>query len=256
MSNHPACFIWYDLMTSDIKAAELFYKNVIGWDAKDSGLPEPYTIFSVGPTGIAGLMQITEQAYAAGARPGWTGYIRVNDVDVYVERIKATGGKLHHGPKDVPGIGRFAIVADPHGSVFALFKETGGPQRSLVAPGAHGHIGWHELHAGEGESAFAFYAGLFGWSKAEALDMGSMGVYQIFTTGGEPAGGMMTKMPDMSTPCWLYYINVDALDTAVARAIGGGGKVIIDPHQVPTGSWIVQCLDPQGAMFALVAEKR
>ena len=125
-----------------------------------------------------------------------------------------------------------------------------------MAPGTPGHIGWHELHAGNGESAFAFYAGLFGWTKAEAMDMGPMGIYQIFATGGAPIGGMMTKTPDTPAPFWLYYFNVEAIDAAIARVTAAGGRIALDPHQVPGGSWIAQCIDPQGAMFAMVGGKR
>jgi uncharacterized protein len=117
-------------------------------------------------------------------------------------------------------------------------------------------VGWHELHARDGAKAWAFYSGLFGWTKAEALDMGPMGVYQTFGTGGTTGGGMMTKMPDAPAPFWLYYFNVAAIDAAMARVMKGGGKVLMGPHQVPTGQWILQCTDPQGAMFALVAPKR
>jgi predicted enzyme related to lactoylglutathione lyase len=60
----------------------------------------------------------------------------------------------------------------------------------------------------------------------------------------------------MPVTCWLYYINVEAIDAAVTRINQGGGKVVMGPHQVPGGSWIVQGLDPQGAMFALVSAQR
>jgi hypothetical protein len=79
--------------------------------------------------------------------------------------------------------------------VFNLFETASDEERAPAVPGTPGHVGWHELHAGDGPSAFAFYSGLFGWTKAEAMDMGPMGVYQIFATGGAPCGGMMTKMP-------------------------------------------------------------
>ena len=66
----------------------------------------------------------------------------------------------------------------------------------------------------------------------------------------------MTKTPETTMPHWLYYINVDAVDAAIARVSEAGGKVINGPMEVPGGSWIVQCLDPQGAMFALLAPRR
>jgi len=66
----------------------------------------------------------------------------------------------------------------------------------------------------------------------------------------------MTKPAAIPTPYWGYYFNVDGIDAAVARVAAGGGNVINGPHQVPDGQWIVQCTDPQGAAFALVATRR
>jgi uncharacterized protein len=69
-------FVWYDVMTSDTKAAESFYRNVIGWDANDSGMTDrSCTFLSVGAMMVGGLMPIPEDARAAGARPRWMGYI-------------------------------------------------------------------------------------------------------------------------------------------------------------------------------------
>jgi uncharacterized protein len=250
-------FVWYDVMTSDMKAAESFYTQVVGWTAKDAGMPDgDYTIFSAGAATVGGLMPITTEAAAKGAKPCWTGYIGVPDVDAYAQRVKAEGGAVHSPPQDIPGVGRFAVVADPHGAAFILFKGNGQPDQTLAAPGAPGTMGWHELHAGDGATAFAFYAKLFGWTKTDSMDMDPMGVYQMFATGGQRVGGIMTKVPDMPMPCWLYYINVDAIDAAMARVTKQGGKVLMGPHEVPGGSWILQCQDPQGAMFALVAPKR
>ena len=257
MSTTPAKFVWYELMTSDLKAAETFYKHVIGWDAKDAGMAAgPYTIVSVGTSMVAGLMTIPPEAAAMGARPAWLGYIGVDDVDAATAKVKAAGGKEFKAPMDIPGVGRFSCVTDPQGAVFMLFKGTGKADETPVAPGTPGHIGWRELHGVDGVSAFAFYASQFGWTKGEAMDMGPMGVYQMFPSGDAPFGGMMTKAPEMPVPCWLYYINVDAIDAAITRVTAGGGKVINGPMEVPGGQWIVQGLDPQGAMFALLAPKR
>ena len=259
MTDWQGKFVWYELNSNDAKAAEQFYCSVIGWSAEDARNPGvDYTILSAGKTGVGGLMQLCPEALEAGARPGWTGYIAVSNVDEYVERVKSAGGSVRYGPEEIPGgIGRFAIVADPYGANFVLFKpamEGKAPERS--APGTPGLIGWHELHAGDGPGAFTFYSGLFGWTKAEAMDMGAMGVYQLFATGGPAVGGMMTKTPQFPAPAWLYYFNVDSADAAAERVKKYGGQVLMGPHEVPGGSWIIQCLDPQGVMFATVAPRR
>ena len=257
MSKYHGKFIWYDVMTTDTRAAETFYKRVIGWSAKDSGMSDrSYTIFSAGPVMVGGLMPITKEAQAMGVPPCWSGYIAVDDVDDYAARVRKAGGAVHRGPEDIPGVGRFAVVADLHGAVFIIMKGASDQEPQAVASGTPGHIGWRELSAGDGKSAFAFYSSLFGWTRAEAIDMGKMGVYQTFATGGEPVGGMMTKMPEAPVPFWLYYFNVEAIDAAVARVKGAGGRIALDPQPVPTGQWIAQCFDPQGAMFAMLAPKR
>jgi hypothetical protein len=252
-------FVWYELMTSDATAAEAFYRSVIGWKTADAGMPGmKYTLLSVGEMAIAGLMDLPAEACAAGARPGWLGYVAVDDVDARLAQLLQAGGAVHHPAQDIPGVGRFATVADPQGAVFCLFKGNLDEQPPQPAAGTPGTMGWHELYAGDLDSVWPFYSSLFGWTKDEAIDMGAMGVYQLFATGsGSPAiGGMMTRPPEVPMPCWLYYVNVDAVDAAAARVTAAGGQVVSGPMEVSGGSWIVQCLDPQGAMFAMVAARR
>src|SRR3984893_6940802 len=101
MSTTQGKFVWYDLMTSDSKAAESFYRSVIGWDAKESGMADrSYTLFSAGPMMVGGLMPIPEEARATGVQPRWSGYIAVDDVDAYAERVKAASRAVHHAPTD------------------------------------------------------------------------------------------------------------------------------------------------------------
>jgi uncharacterized protein len=97
---------------------------------------------------------------------------------------------------------------------------------------------------------------MFGWKKGEAMDMGPMGKYQLFATGGADVGGVMTKPPAVPVPQWSYYFNVPSIDAASSCVTTGGGRIINGPMQVPGDLWIVQCFDPQGAGFALVAPKR
>ena len=88
------------------------------------------------------------------------------------------------------------------------------------------------------------------------MDMGPMGIYQLFKAGGDEAiGGMMTKLDAMPVPFWLYYFNVAGIDAAAKAVEAGGGQVLNGPHEVPGGDFILQGLDPQGAMFALVGPR-
>ena len=256
MSKFHGKFIWYELMTTDPKAAEAFYRGVIGWNAKDSGVPGmSYTIFSAGETGVAGLMTVPEAARAAGLGPVWTGYIAVDDVDACTTRVKQAGGAVHRAAEDIPGVGRFAVVADPQGATFNLFKPFPDGEENPPPPSTPGHAGWRELLAADWPAAFDFYADLFGWTKAEAIDMGATGVYQIFVHDGVPIGGMMTKPETVPAPFWGYYFNVKSIQAGMERIRAGGGTIVNGPHEVPGGSWIVHGLDPQGAKFALVGAR-
>jgi predicted enzyme related to lactoylglutathione lyase len=254
MPNSPAQFVWYELMTTDAPAAEAFYRKVVGWNAHDASQGEmKYTALLAGDAPVAGLMTLPKDACAAGARPGWIGYVGVDDVDATAGRVTKAGGAIHVPPTDIPNVGRFATVADPQGTAFCLFKPSTEMTRPAADPAKPGIVGWHELYAVDGEKAFGFYADLFGWTKAEAMDMGAMGVYQIFAAGGAPIGGMMTKPPGVPVSFWNYYFQVDGIGPAMERLKAGGGTVINGPMEVPGGSWIVQGLDPQGAMFSLVS---
>ena len=256
MPTLPHAFVWYELMTTNMDAAEAFYGAVVGWSPQS--IPQPdmrYTVMKAGDRMVAGVMALPADACEAGARPGWVGYVGTDDADASTRKLREAGGMVHREPADIPDIGRFSVVADPQGAMFMLFQPMGGDNSPAPAM-TPGHIGWHELYAAAWPSAFDFYAGQFGWTKAEAIDLGPMGTYQLFAAGSEAIGGMMTKPDAIPAPVWLYYFNVEAIDAAAARVTAGGGQVINGPHEVPGGAWIIQCIDPQGAMFALVAPRR
>lgn len=259
MSETGPRFIWYELMTSDQDAAEAFYRGVVGWEMADAGQPGMrYTILSAGDRGMGGLMALPAEACEAGARPGWLGYVGVPDTDGAAKRIVEAGGAIHRGPHDIPDVGRFAVVADPGGAVFQLLTPLPREEAPPPAePGTPGLVGWHELYSGIGQdAAFGFYSSQFGWETLDLMDMGPMGKYRIFGTDGVAMGGMMDKPADAPASVWGFYVNVDGLDAAVERIEKGGGQVLMGPHEVPGGSWIVQAVDPQGAAFALVSPTR
>ena len=256
MSDMHGKFVWIELMTDDVKAAGAFYGSVLGLDAKDVGGGMNYTMLSKGEARYGGMMAIPDEAKAMGAKPAWLGYIAVDDCDASAKAIMAAGGKIYREPSDVPGMLRFAVAADPHGAVFDIMTPFGAPPTGgMPAPNSQGTVGWRELHAGNLETDFAFYSGLFGWKKTDAMDMGPMGAYQLWTAGDQP-GGMMGKTEHWPMPTWAYYFNVDAMDATLERVKAGGGKVANGPMQVPGGQWTAQCFDPQGVFFALVSNAR
>jgi predicted enzyme related to lactoylglutathione lyase len=254
-------FFWYELMTSDADAAIAFYEAVVGWKATEqtgSQLDFRYVILTAGDRGVGGLMEITQQMRDGGARPGWVGYIHVDDADAKAASVAEAGGKVLMPPADIPNIGRFAMLADPGGAPFYVMTPL--PRDDELPPAdpqTPGLVSWHELYSSLGDkAAFDFYAAQFGWETMHEMDMGPMGTYRIFGADGVQLGGMMKKPEDIPASHWGFYINVDGIDAAVERVKAHGGQVVMGPHEVPGGSWILQGLDPQGAGFALVSPAR
>lgn len=252
MTNSHGRFIWYELMTTDVKAAAAFYAKVVGWSMRDASMPGmSYTLLTVGEISVGGLMQLPEDAQQIGAKPRWLGYVAVGDVDAAAQRISELGGSVHVPPSDIPGIGRFSVIADPQTATLALIEpsDRGQPQADdLDKPG---RVGWHELHAADGERAFPFYSELFGWRSAEA-EIEPESKYQPFSVGAQTIGGMFTKPAVAPMPFWLYYFNIADIAVAVERVTALGGKILQGPVDVPGGNRVARCEDPQGAIFALI----
>jgi uncharacterized protein len=250
--NSHGHFVWYELMTTDVKIAEAFYASVLGWSARGASMPgSAYSLFTIGDFPVAGLMNMPEDARRTGAPPHWIGYVGVDDVDAAVDRTKQLGGAVYVPPTDVPNISRFSVVADPQMATLALVRGMKSGQAQSAEVGTPGRVGWHELLATDWEEAFAFYSDLFGWQKAFS-HVGEMGTYQAFSAGGEAIGGMFTKPATLPLPFWFYYFNVDDVLAAAKRVEAGGGQILYGPTAAPGGALIVHCTDPQGAIFALL----
>jgi hypothetical protein len=244
-------FVWYELITTDMEAAKSFYTRVIGWGAWDASLPgRPYSFFAAGDVAVGGLIELSEDTRKMDIQPSWLGYVGVNDVDAATDRIKRLGGAVHVTPTNVADISRFSIFSDPQAARLALFKWLKPGQERPVDPGAPGRVGWHELLAADWETALAFYGELFGWQKADS-EFDAMRTYQLFSAAGDIIGGVLTKPQTMPVPFWLYYFNVSDIDAAARRVKTEGGQILAGPVEIPGGSRIVLCLDPQGAKFAL-----
>jgi predicted enzyme related to lactoylglutathione lyase len=248
-------------MTKDPDGAKAFYTAVVGWTAGPADIGNfDYTVLSRGEVGLAGVLA---------GRPGidmneigafWTGYIYVEDVDATAKRIIAEGGSIVRPAWDVPEVGRMLVAADPLGAKFMIMRPTPVGTPGKPDPHAIGHVGWHELHVSDAERAFAFYSTLFGWTKGEAVDMGPMGIYQLFQVDGQDNGGMMNNTLEAQNgqeahPYWMFYFTVDSINAAADRVKQNGGSITHGPIEVPGGSWVVMCRDPQGGHFSLTADK-
>lgn len=246
--------LWYELMTTDMEAAEDFYTKVVGWSVQPfEGTPEPYHMFvRQGGMPSAGLMKIPPGITFP---PHWEMYVGVDKLEDAVAHIKRLGGDELGPLVQVPTVGRMQTMTDAQQAVFAIY-ESESPQPP-EEPRQVGEASWHELMTTDAEAAMKFYTELFGWKPTTSMDMGPMGTYHMFG-GKHELGGMMNKPQELAhvPPHWGIYFKVPDVDAAAEKIKAHGGQVLNGPMEVPGGSRIVNAMDPQGAAFSLHADKK
>ncbi len=245
-------FIWHELMTNDTSGALDFYTRVMGWSKQV--YDQNYTMLVAKSGPVAGVMAIPEAAKAMGAPACWTTYIGTPDVDETVARATSLGATVLKEATDIPNVGRFAALQDPQGAMFAIFTP-GGDGMGDGAPSLGG-FSWHELATSDPDGAFDFYSALFGWEKTDSMDMGAMGVYQMYGWKGNTLGGIYRKPSATPGPSnWLAYTLVADAKKTTEAAKHAGATVVNGPMEVPGGDWITVFTDPQGIPFAVHSRK-
>lgn len=264
MASQQGDFIWYELMTPDSDGAKAFYDAVVGWSVDShSGMADiDYRMIVRADGGLAGgLLGLTEEMRAEGARPAWVGYIAVPDVDAAVAVIEAEHGHLLMPANTLEGVGRMAMVTDPQGAPFYLMT----PELPADAPAdansavfsvdRPGHVRWNELSASDPAAAIDFYGRHFGWVPDGAMDMGELGQYRFFKHGETMIGAVMPLMPGMPASAWSFYFGVTDIDRGAEAVRRGGGTITAEPMQIPSGEYSLSAIDPQGAHFGLVGPR-
>ena len=114
-------FIWNELMTHDVEAAKKFYASVLGWTFQPFSQDEPnnYWMIKAGGKVSGGIFEMKSPELAK-VPDHWVTYVAVDDVDACVAKVLAAGGKVCHGPMDIPKVGRIVLLFDKGGAQFAL----------------------------------------------------------------------------------------------------------------------------------------
>lgn len=259
MRNFHGTPVWYELMTRDPAAAKRFYDAVVGWEIEvrpsDPSGEVEYRMIGApgGPAG--GVLTLTDTMVAGGARPGWFGYVGVNDVDETVERVEAAGGSTLMPPRDTPGVGRMAMVADPQGMPFYIMRGQSDEPTTVFSMDTVGLCSWNELSTTDPADALRFYIDVFGWEKGNSMPMGELGDYQFLDHQGEMIGAVMKTPPGAGASQWTYYFRVSDIDAAHEAATTGGGTVLQGPLEIPGGDYMLLVSDPEGAVFGAVGAR-
>jgi uncharacterized protein len=113
-------FCWSQLMTTDLAAAVPFYEALTGWTAAE--MPGGMVVFNQGDIPRASAMTLPAEAQMPS---NWLSYVAVDDADASTARATELGATCHHEPQTIPGMGRFSVLSDPAGAVFAVWKDLG-----------------------------------------------------------------------------------------------------------------------------------
>jgi uncharacterized protein len=200
---------------------------------------------------VAGLAGV---AVSAGQPVTWTLYLASADIMHTAAVFTQHGGRVLHGPADVPGRGRVLIGADPTGGVIGFWQPTARWMFHTADPGS---LFWAELNTWDGARADEFFANLFDYRQQQIDDDIDVD-YATWSCGGQTMLGRLQLNENWADPeisaHWMLHFAVDprtGTDTAVSRVLELGGRVDIDPYDAELGR-IALVTDPFGAAFALI----
>lgn len=249
-------FIWHELMTTDPDAAVGFYAPVVGWGIHTWNRDHSYRMWMLEGDPQGGLTRLSPEDQAAGAQPYWLPYVAVEDVDATLRLAAELGGRVAVEPRDIPTAGRLAVLADRHGGRVGVFRPAVEiPEADTVR---RGEFVRHELMTPSRKEAWEFYRRLFGWERAGATELDGRGTYWMFRRRGgrNVLGGVLDRTFDDGAPAtWLCYVRVRDAARAAEAIVAARGTVMRGPVGAPGGGHFTVGRDPQGAAFAVHAER-
>jgi uncharacterized protein len=242
-TSHPhGTFSWVDLATTDPEGAKAFYSRLFGWEGEDmpAGEGMTYTMFRLGGRYVSAVSDQRQEEQAAGIPPHWNSYVTVDDVDAVAARVPELGGTLLAPPFDVLDAGRMAVLADPTGAVLSLWEPRNHIGAELVND--PGSLTMNSLTTPDQQRAKEFYEALLGWT----FELGPE--YSQIRNGDRLNAGMREEKE--MQPHWLPFFTVTDADAAAETVREGGGRVLVEPSEIPAGRFAVFA-DPAGAAFAV-----
>jgi predicted enzyme related to lactoylglutathione lyase len=113
-----------ELTTPNVEQAGRFYAGLFGWrELAGESAALPYKTFMMGEKIVAGMLQGKGETTPGAA---WTVYFSVSDAARVVEKATYLGGTALVPLREVPNVGRLAVLSDPGGAVFAVIELAGG----------------------------------------------------------------------------------------------------------------------------------
>ncbi len=239
-------FVWFEHRSNDIPKARKFYEPLFNWhtEAMPMGGQRYHMILNAN-VGVGGY-RTTQPA----ERSQWLTYLSVDDVDTAYRSALAAGAAPLAPPRDYDTVGRGAVITDPSGAEFALWK-SGQGDRPDAARVPSGDWCWNELWTPDETRALAFYQRVFGYTQ-DSMDMGAQGTYYLLKKDGVSRAGLMRSTKPAAPPMWLPYVEVDDCDASADKARSLGGQVVTGPADIPNVGRFAILIDPLGAALGFI----
>jgi len=243
----PGKFVWADLVTDDVLAAQKFYTALFGWQFYDYG---GYLIGRNDDRPMCGMFQRPRPADPS-AKPRWLGYLSVANVERAKEAVTKAGGRVLAPPQKMPRRGEQAVFADPEGALFGVVKSSSGdPEDFLAEPG---DWIWIQLLSRDARKAAEFYRNVGGYSIQENTKPGKLSDYVLTSEGYARATvGTIRSADEKIRPTWLLFVRVRNVSESVAKAKQLGGKGLIEPKPELFEGKVAVVADPTGAAIGLL----
>ena len=234
-------FVFAELVTPHIERAEAFYGALLGWTFRS--IPVEGTRYAEAMSGGGDVASLVERPLPPGSphRPDWLPFISAPDPDRAASVATDNGGKVLFSPRDVPGLGREAVLADPYGGVFAVLHSSSGDPADVEA--ADGEWIWSSLITPDPQADGDFYRTLFG--------------YDVYPVPGSTSGQHLVTPTPRGAPAgararWVRYVRVDDAGAIAEKAERLGGRVLVQPHPDRDGGTVAILGDPDGAVFGVL----
>ncbi len=240
-------FVWHDLMARDVGAARKFYGELLGWRFEDTRRGDrPYVLASSAAGRVAGIVDISAMANAG---QQWLSFMAVDDVNKSAAQVRSDGGKVLVEPRDLDGIGRAAVVADPQGAPLGLaqlLRNPPDPQQPIA-----NHFFWQEYLARDAAQALDFYKRLAAYESAITDSRLGIEYHVLRKTRGRAGLFQLPATVVDVEPNWLPYVFVSDPATVAARVPGLGGRIVVAARPDLRNGSLVVIADPGGAVLAL-----
>jgi len=232
-------FVWFDLLSEDVKAAQDFYGKLFGW--RYEGKPSDYVVIYSGGKPIGGMAPYESKDKEV-LESFWLGYLSVDDIDRAVSAVKAGDGKVLEGPMNVEDRGRLAVIRDPEGAILVLIHASGGdPENKKVNVG---EFLWVDLFSEDPAKANEFYGAIAGYT-AQKEKTGNDHTFDLLKIKDHAYAGVVKIPWEDVEPNWLPYIKVEGLNETVAKAEKLGGGLILRLEHIAV------IADPSGGVFGI-----